>query len=384
MKNPRKAARIRPTVGSVRERNGAWYLERYINFKQRMYRLGSTGELPNKQAAVDAANKLIATQDAETALAEKPATGADMLIADYAEKTFLPWAERNKALSTYRGYRRTWFHPLKAHFGAHTFATYRTSTAAAFLNSLALAGRAQNTINHARAEMSLIFAHAVSDDILPVNPIHGAKQREAAKRTPKTQHYTVAEMRQILTGLNCDATAQAQAIMALAFLGVRRGEISGLRWSDVDLVNRVLHIRVAAWQGVAKELPKNEQSVRDIALGPNVIASLTRWRRLAARDALYVFQNESGGPLDLGVYSVRVLMKLFKSANLTWRGYHAGRRGAVTAQRDTGDARAVAANMGHSEEVLRELYDKGNAEAAKAAALAFDALLNNGQTDTVQ
>ena len=372
----RRAAKVRPVVGSVRERHSSWFWETYVDGKQKMFKLGSTTDLRTKQAAVDAANAMHAKQQVTTS-----AANGDTVIRDFVDSVYLPWAERTLAPSTYRGYRRTWQNPIKTHFADLTFAQYRTGMASKFLDSLALSGLGKNTINHIRALMSGIFTDAASKDLIDANPIHLAKIRETVKAPEKTQHYSIAEMRAILAALDKDGTAREHAIMALSFKGLRRGEISGLQWGDVDLAAGVLSVRRSAWQGKARHMPKNEQSVRDVGIGPVLIASLSRLRRLYPDDG-FVFANEIGGPLDLGVYSAWRLKPIFAVCNLVWKGYHARRRGAVTAQRDTSEARAVAANMGHSEDVLRKHYDKGNAEAARAAALAFDALLtdNNGQS----
>src|SRR5436309_1059333 len=59
----RRSLRLRPTVGSVREKNSAWYWDVYENKKHRMIRLGSAREgereyLPSKQDAINKANEL--------------------------------------------------------------------------------------------------------------------------------------------------------------------------------------------------------------------------------------------------------------------------------------------------------------------------------------
>lgn len=62
------------------------------------------------------------------------------------------------------------------------------------------------------------------------------------------------------------------------FHGLRRGELIGLRWEDVDFEVLVLHIRgsvVAMVQG----LPKNGASQKDVPLDAQVAESLFTWRQ---------------------------------------------------------------------------------------------------------
>src|SRR3954471_16837446 len=71
-KRKRRAAKVRPTIGSIRERHGAWHWEYYVERKRKMERLGSTDArdsdyLKNKQEAVDAANKRFAQRGASNA-----------------------------------------------------------------------------------------------------------------------------------------------------------------------------------------------------------------------------------------------------------------------------------------------------------------------------
>ena len=65
-----------------------------------------------------------------------------------------------------------------------------------------------------------------------------------------------------------------------AFTGLRRGELIGLRWQDVDFENLILHIRrsvVAMLEGA----PKTEASLKDVPLDAQTAESLWAWRRLS-------------------------------------------------------------------------------------------------------
>src|SRR5258708_22589345 len=65
-----------------------------------------------------------------------------------------------------------------------------------------------------------------------------------------------------------------------AFTGLRRGELIGLRWQDVDSEKLVLHIRrsvVAMVEGA----PKTEASLKDVPLDAQTAESLLAWRHLS-------------------------------------------------------------------------------------------------------
>ena len=96
-----------------------------------------------------------------------------------------------------------------------------------------------------------------------------------------------------------------------ATLGLRQGEVLGLRWDDVDLGKSQLHVRQALQRrsGGALELvePKTARSRRTIPLPAHVLHALAehRDRQSAARDKAgddwtergFVFTTRTGGPL---------------------------------------------------------------------------------------
>ena len=58
------------------------------------------------------------------------------------------------------------------------------------------------------------------------------------------------------------------------YLGVRKGEIAALKWSDIDLENGVVHIkrsRVTVNGDVIEKAPKSDAGIRDIWLGDEAL-----------------------------------------------------------------------------------------------------------------
>ncbi|TYB37151.1 site-specific integrase [Micromonospora sp. AP08] len=74
-------------------------------------------------------------------------------------------------------------------------------------------------------------------------------------------------------------------VLAL-MLGLRRGELLGLRWSDVDLDRKTLTVRqnlVRASGELRVQAPKTRRSRRTLPLPPPVVAALRRQQEVQAR-----------------------------------------------------------------------------------------------------
>ena len=157
--------------------------------------------------------------------------------------------------------------------------------------------------------MHSIFRLAASRGYIIANPIAAAHPTVKPKAPQETEHYTLEEMAITLMALDADDHARDHSIMALAFAGLRRSEISGLMWEDIDYTASLLRVQRSAWQGIAGDRPKNRASKRVVALDAVIIVSLKRWQKLSAADNKngFVFENGAGKPLDLGLYSQRVL-----------------------------------------------------------------------------
>ena len=91
--------------------------------------------------------------------------------------------------------------------------------------------------------------------------------------------YTEAGMKMFLAAVAGDRLAHA---WELALCGLRRGEIAGLRWSDVDLKAKTLSIvnnRVSAGGRTTENEPKSKTSRRELPLADRLVAALKQRRR---------------------------------------------------------------------------------------------------------
>jgi integrase len=75
-------------------------------------------------------------------------------------------------------------------------------------------------------------------------------------------------------------------------IGLRRGELIGLRWSDIDLEVRQANVTRSAWRNVAGET-KTEASRKPVPLHPVLVEELRHWRRasLYRSDEDFVFRS---------------------------------------------------------------------------------------------
>jgi integrase len=126
-------------------------------------------------------------------------------------------------------------------------------------------------------------------------------------RRARGDSYTMAEVTKIVAELTTRRSG-VRWLIALV-LGMRQGEVLGLWWSDIDLVTGVVTVQARNHRrkggGVVRRPVKNDDSIRDIALPPELVAALKEHRkaqiteRLAAGpkwvdDGGWVFTNELG------------------------------------------------------------------------------------------
>ncbi len=136
----------------------------------------------------------------------------------------------------------------------------------------------------------------------------------------KFETFTPEQVKTVLAGITDDRNRHA---WHLALAGLRRGEIAGQRWDDVDLNNRVLRIRTTrvdvGGRAVDQNEPKTKAADRPLPIPDALLSELKAAKARQAVEKLalgesyadngYVVCNEAGEP-----YHPSTLTKLWNAA----------------------------------------------------------------------
>jgi integrase len=314
---------------------------------------------------------------------EKTAPVNDQTVAAFWEKTYLPFASENLRASTLHGYKQIWGQHLSNHFGTTLLKDYRTHMGSLFLTSFAKKlGR--HTIQHIRSLASGIFSHAVNVGVIESNPWHDVMVLGKTKEPGETAHYTLEEAEDIISALV--EHVDCQLIVALAFfMGLRPGEIQGLRWEDIDSAPdhqglRWIHIRRAVARNVIGET-KTTSSVASLPLIAPVLIPLNLWRQKSGdKTEGWIFPNGRGKPVDLRSVIGRTIVPTLAAKNIEWKTLYAGRRGAATILTQlTGDALAAKELLRHKNlAVTTDKYVKAIPEALLKGIKLLEAAAASG------
>lgn len=177
-------------------------------------------------------------------------------------------------------------------------------------------------------------------------------------------------------------------VVAIA-LGLRQGEVLGLRWRDIDFEGGTLSVRQTVKRSGGSwhyEEPKSPRSRRVLPLMPLVADELTahrqrqREQRLRAgpawRDIGLAFTSETGGPL-YGPNVTRHLQDVLTEAKLPRVTFHDLRHACATPHVGLGTARRVLMSiLGHaSPTITLGLYAHADAAMMQDAVEALGAVL---------
>lgn len=172
-------------------------------------------------------------------------------------------------------------------------------------------GLGARSVNLALGRLQAAFAMAVADGRLARNPVEHVKRPQQVKAPRQT--WTGTEVQAFLAEAARD---RLHAAWWLSLYGLRRGEVTALRWSDVDLKARTLTVsraRVLVAGEIIEKAAKTLNSIRTLPLDDAVVVALAELRKrqmaegAAAAPAYeasgYVVTDELGRPVHPEWYS---------------------------------------------------------------------------------
>lgn len=123
-------------------------------------------------------------------------------------------------------------------------------------------------------------------------------KRNTKRRNREMGVWTAAQLQTFLDSV--DGHRLAPAFVLAAHTGMRRGEVAGLRWADVDLAAKLIHVRQAAVV-VNYELRlsdvKTANGERTIDVNDDVVRALIAWSQRQGEERLLVGADYADGDL---------------------------------------------------------------------------------------
>jgi integrase len=225
------------------------------------------------------------------------------------------------------------------------------------------------TKNKLLTELGGIFKRAKRVWGLPVNPVLDV---EPLRERPRVD-FEVYSPEEVLALVRFAASEQDAAIfLTAAFTGLRRGELIGLRWRDVDFQASVIRVRRAYSYG-ALTVPKSGKA-RAVPLAPEVAQALARLstRPLWTGEEDLVFPGETGDFLDGSALRRRYTVAQ-QLAGIKALRFHDLRHTFGTRMIAVADIVRVKEWMGHAdiETTMRYLHFAPRPEDAALVAKAF-------------
>jgi integrase len=208
-------------------------------------------------------------------------------------------------------------------------------------------------------------------------------QREA---TGRKGVWTPAQCAQFLD--SCVEHRLRAAWVLAVVVGMRRGELAGLKWSKVDLDKGVLFVhwqRTATSAGVVEKEPKGK-SKRAVAIGPAVMAELHAHQLrqdaekaaagVAYRDGGYVFCREDGLAYYPAYFTDR-WADACEAADVPVIVLHDARHTSATTGADAGvPEHVMQRRLGHADSrTTREVYTHVLPDSERKAAEVMESVL---------
>lgn len=200
--------------------------------------------------------------------------------------------------------------------------------------------------------------HAVRKHIIPRNVVKDITY----KFKPKKFRNDIYDSQEIIQLLNSVRDTYMEVAVALGGIyGMRRGEILGLKWSDIDFDNKVISINrqlVPVNNSMEFEDPKSEESIRTLPMTDEIIEILQR-RKKQQEEQIQIMQghyqdkemivcNDDGTLIDPRNFSKR-FSSILNKHNMKHIRFHDLRHTCATLMLNSDiDLKLISNWLGHS------------------------------------
>lgn len=310
---------------------------------------------------------------------------------DFAERWLRDYARKELSPKTVDRYEEILTARIYQHIGGKRLDQIRPTHLIDFYNYLQieaprLDGKpghlSERTIQQHHRIISSILQAAVHWQLIPSNPASRVKPPKAEKR--EADFFDDEEVALLISALNEEPIKYKVAITLALFSGVRRGELMGFEWKDLDVQAGTIRVQRSSQyiegKGIYTKAPKNEHSYRTITLPAFVIKLLGEYKAHWNEERLRVgdlwqgsdrlFTTWDGRPMHPDSLS-SWFRKFLKKHNLPLFAFHALRHSAASLMINGGlELSLVSKRLGHADigttsNIYGHLFKSADSRAAE-------------------
>lgn len=156
------------------------------------------------------------------------------------------------------------------------------------------ASYSNSTCRHWRTLLYGIFSSAIEDGLLEKNPAKSTRLTMSSKRTERQPISKEAAAR-VEANLHLLKGKDLLILAILLYTGVRRGEMLGLRWGDLDFDRKLIHVRRQITfinNRPVEKSTKSKAGIREVPMLPELEKILLENRPKNADETHYVVDGE--------------------------------------------------------------------------------------------
>lgn len=245
------------------------------------------------------------------------------------------------------------------------------------------------TVRHYHRLLSVMLNTAVIWQLIPSNPCARVKPPKADKK--EAVYLDEIQAAELINALDSEPLRYKTIVMLLLYSGMRRGELCGLEWSDIDFDRNLISISKSRLYlpefGVYNDTTKNKSSERVIRIPQAMTELLKIYKTFQIEEQLKhgdqwhennnVFKAVDGRPIHPDVIT-SWFHSFVKKNNLPPICIHSLRHTNATLLIASGtNIRTVANRLGHSTPTTTgNIYAHAIKTADEAAADALNDILN--------
>ncbi|HBF4252891.1 site-specific integrase [Clostridioides difficile] len=267
--------------GGVRKRGEKWYY---------YFDLGTVNGKRKKIERVGGKTKKEAEKALRDALSEFENEGQlfsdnEMSFSDFLDFWYKEYVLLNCKYGTQKNYEKIIKNHLKPDLGKYKLKNLNPAILQKFLNDKSRFGLSKNSINNFYGVLSGALKSAVYQfKFIKENPmqyVHMPKMQENKKNDLKI--ISLKDFNKILERFPQGSSFYIP--LQIAFnTGMRGGEVTALQWDDIDLENKIIHVRHTlisrGKEGFELGTPKTESSYRKINIGDTLTKVLKEHKKL--------------------------------------------------------------------------------------------------------